>query len=46
MINCSLQFDYPKNSFLKACKSDSINYGYTSAYSYHVDSPLNDNNSR
>jgi hypothetical protein len=42
MIICNLQLDYPKNSFLKACKlwSDSINYGSTSTYNYHVDSPL------
>jgi hypothetical protein len=32
--------DYPKNPFLEACNSDSINYGPTSAYNYHVDSPL------
>jgi hypothetical protein len=46
MIICSLQHDYPKNPFLEACKSDSINYGPLLLIAFMLTHPLNDNNRR
>jgi hypothetical protein len=44
MVICSLQIDYPKNSFLETCKSDSINYGST--FNIMLSNPLKYYNNR
>jgi hypothetical protein len=44
MIICSLQLGYPKNYFLEACKSDTINYG--SPFAIMLSNPLKDYSNR